>query len=66
LSPRGLLVLSYTAKDDLDKKGLSSHGVRSFGEDEVARVIGEEGFRDVLVERGRDRYRECIVVTATR
>jgi ubiquinone/menaquinone biosynthesis C-methylase UbiE len=66
LSSRGLLVLSYTSKHDLDKRGLASHGVRSFGEDEVARALGEEGFRDVQVERGRDRYREYLTVTATR
>jgi ubiquinone/menaquinone biosynthesis C-methylase UbiE len=66
LSPTGLLVLAYTRKQDLDSRGLSSLGVRSFADDEVARTLEESGFREVLIEREYDKYRGYSIVTARR
>jgi ubiquinone/menaquinone biosynthesis C-methylase UbiE len=64
LATDGLLVLAYTCKHDLDKRGLSSLGLRSFTDDEVARTLQEDGFYDVLVEREADKYRDYSIVTA--
>jgi ubiquinone/menaquinone biosynthesis C-methylase UbiE len=66
LKANGLLVLAYTCKQDLEKRGLSCHGVRSFRDDEVTRTLEESGFREVVVERERDKYRDYSVVTARR
>jgi arsenite methyltransferase len=64
LTPGGLLVLVYTSKDDLDKRGLSSFEVRSFTDDEVVLTLTEEGFHGILVEREADKYRRYSIVTA--
>jgi ubiquinone/menaquinone biosynthesis C-methylase UbiE len=64
LSPDGFLVLAYTRKEDLDSRGLSSHGVRSFTDDEVARTLEHAGFRDVVIEQEQDKYRRYSIVTA--
>ena len=64
LASNGVLVLAYTCKNDLDKRGLSLFGVRSFTDDEVALALKEDGFRNVLVERETDEYRDYSVVIA--
>lgn len=64
LVANGLLVLAYTCKQDLEKKGLTSPGLRSFTDDEVIRALQDEGFQDVLVEHEADRYRDFSVVSA--
>jgi ubiquinone/menaquinone biosynthesis C-methylase UbiE len=64
LAPEGLLVLTYTCKPDLDKRGFSSSDVRTFTDDEVARTLKDASFRDILVEHESDRYRKYSIVSA--
>ena len=66
LAANGLLVLVYTCKQDLDKRGFSPTAVRTFEDDEVTRALQEEGFGDVLVEREVDQYRRFSIVTASK
>ena len=64
LATNGLLVLAYTCKHDLDKRGLSPFGVRSFTDDEVEGALQEDGFHTVLVERQSGKHRDYSIVTA--
>jgi ubiquinone/menaquinone biosynthesis C-methylase UbiE len=64
LATDGLLVLAYTGKPDVDKRGWSSLGIRSFADNEVARTLQEDGFRDVHVEQETDQYRNYFIITA--
>jgi hypothetical protein len=40
--------------------------VRAFADDEVARTLEEDGFREVAIEREHDKYRGYSIVTARR
>jgi arsenite methyltransferase len=63
LAPNGLFILTYTSRDDLDKRGFSSQFVHSFKDEEVIDVLRKEGFRDVLSEQGQDEFRTFSTVT---
>jgi len=64
LTDKGVLVLVYTCRRDLDKRGFSSYGVRSFEDGEVTSVLRECGFRGSAVEREADRHREYSIIIA--
>ncbi len=64
LTDKGVLVLVYTCRRDLDKRGFSSYGVRSFEDAEVTSVLRECGFHDIAVGRESDRHREYSVARA--
>lgn len=64
LTDKGVLVLVYTCRRDLDKRGFSPHGVRSFEDGEVTSVLRECGFRGMAVEREADRHREYSIIIA--
>jgi len=63
LAANGLFVLTFTSKQDLDKRGFSAQAVHSFEDQEVADALHEEGFRKVLLEHGADEHRKFSAVT---
>lgn len=60
----GLLVLAFTCKRDLDKRGFGPSGIRSVTADEVTAILRAEGYGEVVAEQEADRYREFVIVTA--
>ena len=63
LSPGGLVLLTFTSKEDLDKRGFSPELVHSFADKEVIDLLLDAGFSDVRLEQGKDNNRRFGVVT---
>lgn len=63
LESEGRLVLTFTCKQDLEKKGFVQHGVRTYEEEEVQHLLTHARFRAIRVTRGRDRHREFVCMT---
>lgn len=63
LQEEGKVVLTYTCKQDLEKKGLGQYGVKSYEEQEVYEMLVRAGFRELKGMRGQDRHREFMSVT---
>jgi ubiquinone/menaquinone biosynthesis C-methylase UbiE len=63
LQKEGKVVLIYTCKRDLEKKGFVQYGVRTYEEEEVHKMLAKAGFREIKGMRSRDRHREFICVT---
>jgi arsenite methyltransferase len=63
LREKGMVVLTYTCRKDLEKRGFVQYGVRTYEEKEVLEMLVKAGFRDIKVNRSRDRYREFICLT---
>jgi SAM-dependent methyltransferase len=57
LASHGLFVLTYTAKQDLDKRGYSPGAGRSYTDEETAGALLEAGFHDVILKHEADRHR---------
>ncbi len=64
LKKEGKIVLTFTCKRDLEKKGFVQYGVRTYEEEEVRQMLAKTGFIGTHVIRSRDRHREFICVTA--
>ncbi|MCL4301401.1 MAG: methyltransferase domain-containing protein [Anaerolineae bacterium] len=60
LQEKGKLVLTYTCKRDLEKKGFVRYGVKTYEEEEVRQMLVKAGFREIKTIRSGDRYREFI------
>ena len=63
LQEEGKVVLTYTCKKDLEKKGFVQYGVKTYEEEEVHQMLVKAGFRDIKGIRSRDRHREFMCVT---
>ncbi|HPM59677.1 MAG TPA: class I SAM-dependent methyltransferase [bacterium] len=61
LRPAGLFVLTFTAKEDLDRQ---EFGIPSFYEDEVISMLRKAGFYRIDVSRDRDAHRAFLILTA--
>lgn len=59
----GLIVLTYTFQEDLDKRGFSPRTVHSYDDGEVIGILQQEGFHDVQLEQETDKYRRYSIVT---
>lgn len=60
LQEKGKLVLTYTCKRDLEKKGFVRYGVKTYEEEEVHQMLAQAGFREIKTIRSGDRHREFI------
>ncbi len=60
LQKEGQVVLTYTCKRDLEKKGFVQYGVKTYEVEEVHQMLVKAGFRDVKKIRDEDRHREFI------
>ncbi|MEQ8221371.1 MAG: class I SAM-dependent methyltransferase [Candidatus Eremiobacterota bacterium] len=58
LRKEGLLVLTYTCKNDLDKRGFN---LRTYEESEVMSIMETAGFTGIKNIHSLDRYREFII-----
>jgi SAM-dependent methyltransferase len=63
LREEGKLVLTYTCKRDLEKRGFVQYGVKTYEEEELRRMLAQAGFREIKAVRSRDRHREFICMT---
>ncbi len=63
LEKEGQVVLTYTCKKDLEKKGFVQYGVKTYEEEEVQQMLVKAGFREIKEIRSGDRHREFICVT---
>jgi ubiquinone/menaquinone biosynthesis C-methylase UbiE len=61
LQKGGLLVLTFTAKQDLDRQ---EFGIQSFTEDQVMNIIRGTGFDRIDISRDRDAHRAFSIVVA--
>ncbi len=59
----GLFVLTFTAKEDLDRQ---EFGIASFTEDQVTRMVRQAGFNRIDVSRGRDVHRTFFILMAAK
>lgn len=62
LEDGGLLVLTFTCKEDLGSKGFARHGVKVFEAEEVEEMLVKAGFRYVWTVRGQDQHRAFVSV----
>jgi ubiquinone/menaquinone biosynthesis C-methylase UbiE len=62
LDDGGMLVLTFTCKEDLGSKGFARHGVKTFEGDQVQEMLERVGFGDVQKVRGQDQHREFLCV----
>jgi SAM-dependent methyltransferase len=60
LQEEGKLVLTYTCKRDLEKKGVVQYGVKTYEEEEIQLMLAKAGFREIKAIRSWDRHREFI------
>ena len=63
LQTGGRIVLTFTERKDLENKGFSQYGIRTFDTEEVQQMLVRAGFRDVKEKRDWDKHREFICVT---
>ncbi|MBE7549893.1 MAG: methyltransferase domain-containing protein [Anaerolineales bacterium] len=63
LQEKGKLVLTYTCKRDLEKKGFVRYGIKTYEEAEVRQMLAKAGFREIKAIRSGDRHREFICMT---
>lgn len=54
----GKLVLTFTAKKDLEKKWFIPYGVKPYSGEELKAMLETAGFSQCKMERGEDRHRE--------
>ena len=66
LTSHGLLVLTFTSKQDLDQRGFSPDAVRSYEDKDVMNVLQKQGFHDLYLEKETDQYRTFSVVGGRR
>jgi SAM-dependent methyltransferase len=64
LAPDGLLVLTFTCKHDMDKRGFPSRTVHTFSEKEMAGILHEQKFADIHMTLEADKHRRFVIVTA--
>jgi len=58
LADGGVLVICFTSKKSLQKRGFGKHGLSLFEDDEVRDLMESSGFREVRMVPGSDRHRE--------
>jgi len=66
LRANGFLVLTFTAKADLDTQGFAHPGIRSYADDEVLAALRQAGFRFIAIEKARDAHRTFAIVKAVK
>ena len=62
LEDGGMVVLTFTCKEDLGSKAFARHGVETFEEEEVEEMLVKAGFRYVWTVRGQDQHRAFVSV----
>ena len=63
LQKEGKIILTYTCKKDLEKKGFGQYGVKPYEEEEVQQMLVRAGFSEIKGIRDRDRHRQFMCVT---
>jgi arsenite methyltransferase len=63
LQHNGRVVLTFTCKRDLETRSFVRHGIRTYDEEEVRRMVATAGFREIEAVGGRDRHREFVCMT---
>ena len=64
LKPTGHVFITFTAKRDIDKKGMNRDGLTSYSEEEVRRRLAAVGFQRIEKTEGQDRYRKFLCISA--
>ena len=62
----GLLVLCFTSKKSLAKRGLAGSGITAYETAEVQRMLEEAGFGEILTLSAADRHRQFLCMTAAK
>lgn len=63
LQEEGKVILNYTCKKDLEKKGFVQYGVKTYEAEEVHEMLAKAGLRDIKGIRSWDRHRGFMCVT---
>ena len=61
LQTGGRIVLTFTERKDLENKGFSQYGIRTFDTEEVQQMLVRAGFRDVKEKRDWDKPNKTII-----
>lgn len=62
----GFLVLTFTRKADLDKKGFVHPGIHTYTNEEVLAALRQAGFRYITIEEAQDAHRTFAMVMAVK
>ncbi len=62
----GFLVLTFTSKADLDKRGFANPGIRTYANEEVLAALRQAGFRYTTIEEAQDAHRTFAMVMAVK
>jgi len=63
LKKKGLFVLTYTCKKDLDKKGFTRYGINTYTDEEVKTMMVSAGFEQLTIKQFSDLYRDFTLIT---
>jgi SAM-dependent methyltransferase len=66
LRTEGLLVLCFTSKESLASRSFAKHGLTLYEQNEVVEMMKSAGFRQINVQRARDRYRTFYCIAGTK
>jgi SAM-dependent methyltransferase len=56
----GMLVLCFTCKESLEKRGFANSGITLYAADEVQQMMEASGFHPIRMVRASDKYREFL------
>lgn len=62
----GKCILTFTCKQDLEKKGFTRYGLKTFEELEIRQFLANIGFNQIETRAGEDRHRAFICMIGTR
>ncbi len=62
----GFLVLTFTSKADLDKRGFADPCIRTYANEKVLAALRQAGFRFTTIEEAQDAHRTYTIVKAVK
>jgi arsenite methyltransferase len=59
----GMLVLCFTCKESLEKRGFANSGITLYAAEEVRQMMETSGFHSIRMVRASDKHREFVCAT---
>jgi ubiquinone/menaquinone biosynthesis C-methylase UbiE len=66
LKPRGLIVLSVDAKEEIEELPVTRYGFALYSDNELRNFLNEAGFLNIRVERRRGQQSTSVLLVATK
>jgi SAM-dependent methyltransferase len=63
LRDNGLLVMCFTCKASLEKRGFAKHGVAAYDAEDIRQMIEAARFHDICIRLNSDRHRAFVCLT---